>query len=333
MEGRFLPDILAAFTAENALYALPLTYKNVALFYNEKLVSKPPKTTDEMIQLGRRLTNRAAGRYGLVYQATEVYFHAPWLYGFGGRLLTGGACARKLAIQSPEALKAMNFARELAGPKGIVPPEVTGQLVATLFKNGKAAMAISGPWFLSQIGPSKPGGLQYKVALLPEVSATRRPATPLLSAEGIFMSSACRHKRAAFKVMRYLTSDASSAFRLRESRQLPANRSVDRRLSQTDPLLAAFRDQRKRSRLTPATPMMRMLWQPYNKALSAVIARGEEPRKALKEAEWEVGKTLGACLAARTCGSGAKGKEESGSKPANSTPARETSSGREEVAP
>ena len=63
----------------------------------------------------------------------------------------------------------------------------------------------------------------------------------------------------------------------------------------------AFKKQMRTARLTPATPMMRMLWQPYDKVLTAVIARGEDPEKALKEADWEVSRTLGACLRSRAC--------------------------------
>ncbi len=299
MRNKFLPDILNAFTAENALYALPLTYKNIALFYNKQLVNTPPETTEEMISIGRKLTNPKAGKYGLVYEATDIYFHAPWLYGFGGRLLSDASGDIKPEIDSKEGLEAMRFARMLAGPKGIVPPEVTGQLVATLFKNGKAAMAVSGPWFLSQIGDTLDNNVQYGVTPLPVVTQTGRRAAPLLSAEGVFMSSAGRNKAAAFKVMKYLASDFSSSYRLTHARQLPANKTVDLQLEKTDPLLIAFRDGRKFTVTTPATPMMRMIWQPYSKALAAVIARGADPKAALEEAEWEVEKSLGACLTAR----------------------------------
>jgi len=301
MEKMFLPEILRAFTAEKALFALPLTYKSVALYYNKRLVETPPKTTKELISLGRNLTNRRTGKYGLVYEATDIYFHAPWLFGFGGNLLKGDSCSFKPAIDSKAALDALRFARKLAGPKGIVPPEVTGQLVATLFKNGKAAMAVSGPWFLSQIGDKLRDDAPYGITILPVVSATGKRATPLLSAEGVFMSSACRDKKAAFKVMKYLTSDASSLYRLKHARQLPANKAIDGKLQSLDPLLTAFKEARKHSKLTPATPMMRMIWQPYSKALSATISRNADPKESLKEAEWEVNQTLGACLAAKSC--------------------------------
>ena len=302
MARRFLPGTLDAFMAKGALYGLPLTYKSVALFYNKDMVPRPPKTTDELLAMGRRLTDREKGRYGLVYQATDIYFHAPWLFGFGGRLLRRKGCGYAPDIVSNQAIAALKFARRLAGPRGIVPPEVTGQLVTTLFRSGRAAMAISGPWFLSGLAGAR--HLRYGVAVLPVVSQTGKPAAPLLSVEGIFMSSRCRHKQAAFAFMKYLTSRRSSALRLSMARQLPVDRDVAGKVIGRDPVLAAFVRQRQAARLTPSTPMMRVLWRPYSKALAAVIARGKDPRKALEEARWEVGKFLGSCLLAHEKGCG-----------------------------
>lgn len=299
---RFIPKTLSAFILRGALYGLPLTYKSVALYHNRSLVPRPPATTDELLDMGRRLTRRSEGRFGLVYEAAFTYYHAPWLFGFGGRFLDLDRCPPRLAIRSEEAYEALRFARKLAGPGGIVPPEVTAQLTTSLFKEGRAAMAISGPWLLSGLGSFPRGRTPFGIAELPVVSRTGRKASPLLSVEGIFMSSQCRDKERAFRFARFLTSDASSRFRLRHARQLPANVSVDGALHETDPLLVAFKRQMRSAILTPATPMMRILWQPYDKALNAVIARGVDPKAALKEVDWEVGKTLGACLVKRrTC--------------------------------
>jgi arabinogalactan oligomer/maltooligosaccharide transport system substrate-binding protein len=297
--ARFLPDMLTPFRADGALYALPLSYKSVALFYNKNAVHRPPKTTAELFQLGRRLTDRSAGRFGLVYPATDTYYHAPWLHGFGGHFIDPDPCKPEPTIRTRQGVAALHFARKLAGPQGIVPPEVTGQLVTTLFKSGRAAMAISGPWFLSALGGANRGLVRFGITPLPKISATGQPAAPLLSVEGIFMSAHCRHKNAAFKVIQALTADRSSAYRLRQARQLPANTAVDRRLHTIDPLLTAFREQRKTAVLTPATPMMRMIWRPYQKALAAVISRGKDAKAALEEARWEIHKTLGACLTAK----------------------------------
>ncbi len=316
MARRFLPKTVGAFAMGQRLYGLPITYKSVALFYHSDLIRTPPTTTDDLLAQGRRfVANRGKGYYGLVYEATNTYFHAPWLFGFGGRFLTrcaagdapAGSCSRRrLPIHTPEAVKAMAFARLLAGKGGIVPPEVTGQLVTSLFIRKKAAMAISGPWFLSDLqAASKKRVLRVRVAPLPRMSgAGLRPAEPLLTVEGIFLSRHSRSRRMAFRVMRALTSDSAAEFRLRAARQLPPNVAVDRKLTDPrsdlhSPMLAAFRRQLDHARVTPRTPFMRVVWQPYKKALAAVIERGEDPDAALERAAGEIRRVLGSCLRRR----------------------------------
>jgi maltose-binding protein MalE len=313
---RFLPKTLGAFAMGQRLYGLPLTYKSVALFYHADLIRTPPRTTEELLTQGRRfMRNRGKGYYGLVYEGADTYFHAPWLFGFGGRFLTRcaageappGSCKqRQLPIHTPEAVRAMTFARRLAGKGGIVPPEVTGQLVTSLFIQKKAAMAISGPWFISDLqNAQKQRVLQVRVAPLPRISeAGNRPAAPLLTVEGIFLSRYSRQKRLAYRVMRALTSDSASEFRLRAARQLPANVLVDKKVGDPrsklySPILSAFRQQLEYARPTPKTPFMRVIWEPYKKALAAVIQRGEDPDAALKQAAQEIRRVLGSCLGRR----------------------------------
>lgn len=313
---RFLSKTLGAFSMGQRLYGLPLTYKSVALYYHTDLIRTPPRTTEELLAKGRRfMKNRGKGYYGLVYESADTYFHAPWVFGYGGRFLTPcaagearpGSCKkRNLPIHTPEAVRALTFARRLAGKGGIVPPEVTGQLVTSLFTQKKAAMAISGPWFMSDLqAAQKQRVLRVRVAPLPRVSeAGNRPAAPLLTVEGIFLSRHSRKKRLAFRVMRALTSDSASEFRLRAARQLPANVAVDRKVGDSrsrlySPILSAFRQQLDYARPTPKTPFMRVIWQPYKKALAAVIQRGADPDAALKKAALEIRRVLGSCLSRR----------------------------------
>ena len=75
-----------------------------------------------MVAVGRRLTDAAAGRFGLAYDNVKLYFHAPWLFGFGGGIFAAGG---KLAVDTPQARRALAFAASLGRVGGIVPPEST----------------------------------------------------------------------------------------------------------------------------------------------------------------------------------------------------------------
>ena len=277
---RFAPDAIAAMAYQGSLYGLPLAVKSVALYYRTDRVAAPPATTDELLALGRQLTGD--GRFALVYDNADLYGHAAWLHGFGGRLFDASGA---LTIDTPEAIAAARFARALGGDGGIVPPGMTGTLVSTLFNEGKAAMAISGPWLQAELA----AGVPWKVASLPTVSATGQPAAPFLGAEGVFLSSRARDMDAAFALMEELAGDDSAIRRARRGRQVVPNRAAYREPDiGGDPVLAAFQAQAEESVPMPATPAMRMVWTPYETALQRIIGQGADPAATLAAAEREI---------------------------------------------
>jgi arabinogalactan oligomer/maltooligosaccharide transport system permease protein len=277
---RFTDDALAAMAYQGSLYGLPLAVKSVALYYRTDRVAAPPATTDELVALGRRLT--ADGRFALVYDNAKLYGHAAWLHGFGAQLFDARG---QLTLDTPEAIAAARFAHEIGGEGGIVPPGMTGTLVSTLFNEGKAAMAISGPWLQADLEP----GVPWKIASLPVVSATGRPAAPFLGAEGVFLSSRARDMDAAFALMDELAGDDSALRRARRGRQVVPNVAAWREPDiGGDPVLAAFQAQAEKSVPMPATPAMRMVWTPYENALQKIIGQGADPAATLAAAEREI---------------------------------------------
>ena len=279
LAGRFTGDALAAMATGGSLYGLPLAAKSVALFYRSDLVETAPQTTDELIAMAGELRN--AGAYPLAYENTTLYGHAAWLHGFGGEIF---APSGALQIVTPEAIRALEFARRLDS-EDIVPAGVDGRMVATLFNEGKAAMAISGPWFLADIDAEVP----WRVTTLPTVSATGLPARPYLGVEGVLMSARARDKRLAFRAMDALASDANAVRRARLARQVVANPAAYESTElRADPLLQAFRAQLERSVPMPTATAMRSVWTPYQSALLRVLEQGADPERSLRAAAAEI---------------------------------------------
>ncbi len=280
-------EALAAMAYHGSLYGLPLAVKSVALFYRTDLCPQPPQTTDALLEWGRNFAEQHRGSHALVYENTDLYGHAAWLHGFGGRLFDD---RERLTIATPQGRAALELAREIGGPGGIVPPELTATMVATLFNEGRAAMAISGPWFMADIAADVP----WSVTALPVVSATGKRARPFLGAEGVLMSARARDKSAAFTAMAYLADNRSARQRLARAHQLVANPAAydDEALATTAPAqrlaLRAFRQQTAQAVPMPATPAMRLVWTPYKSALEGVIARGLDPDAALAIAQREI---------------------------------------------
>lgn len=277
--ARFTTESLESMAYRGSLYGLPLAVKSLALYYRTDLVATPPATTNALLAFAPQM--KARDGYALAYANVDLYGHAPWLFGHGGKIMDD---AGQLAIATPEAAAAMAFARQLV-EQGVTPPQAEGPLVATLFNTGKAAMAISGPWFVADIA----AGVPWKVAPLPVVSSTGIPASPFLGAEGILMSARAHDKEAAFAVLEALTSDAAAIERAKLARQVVPNPQAyaDPAIANDD-VLTAFRAQLEHTIPMPKGPAMRMVWTPYKTALGEVLAGRAQPADQLRSVEREI---------------------------------------------
>ncbi|MEM1024585.1 MAG: extracellular solute-binding protein [Myxococcota bacterium] len=279
MRDAFLPPTMDALTYDDSVYGLPMSFKMVALIYNKKMVSTPPKTTGELISVAKRNTVPAQKKYGLVYENANFYYQGAWLQGFGGRVFSKSG---KPMLSSPQAVASMSFAQDLARNQGIMPKEVSSVLVTTLFNSGQAAMIIDGPWAIGSIEK----GVDYAVAPLPVIEATGKPATPFLTSEGLIMNANSEKKKAAFDVMTHLTGPEAGKVMAKQGRQTVANKSVyaDPSIG-NDPVLKVFRTQLRNSRPMPNTPAMKMVWDPATTAMNKVINGGADPSAAMSEAQ------------------------------------------------
>jgi len=276
---RFTSEAFQSMAYKNSLWGLPLTVKSMALYYRTDLVTVPPRTTDELVALAPQMAQRQG--YAIAYANVDLYGHAPWLFGYGGKIMDDDG---KLAIATPEAAEAMAFARGLV-TSGVTPDQAEGPLVATLFNEGKAATVMSGPWFVADIAANVP----WQVTTLPTVSATGKPAAPFLGAEGILMSARAKDKDLAFAVMDALTSDVAAIERAKLARQVVPNLAAyDDPDIARDPVLAAFRAQLASTVPMPKGSAMRMVWTPYKTALGEVLSGRAQPSAQLLAVEREV---------------------------------------------
>ncbi len=276
---RFADAGLETMTYKGSIYGLPLASKSLVLYYRTDLVTAPPTTTDAIVALAPAMT--AKHGFALAYANGDLYGHAPWLHGFGGTVMSDDGT---LHIASPEAARAMSFARQLVIDK-VVPDHAEGPQVASLFNEGLAATVISGPWFISDIGPNVP----YAVTTLPTVSPTGELAEPFASAEGILMSARAKDKDAAFAVMDALTGDVAALERARRARQVVPNKAIwSDPAVVADATLGAFRAQLAHSVPLPKTPAMRTVWTPYETALGEVLTGHATPAERLLALEKEV---------------------------------------------
>jgi len=285
LKGRFIPTTVQALTYRGSLWGLPFNYKVITMLYNKKLVRTPPTTTAELVKLGKELTNKGAGRFGLAWASNDFYYVASLMNGFGGGVFGAGA---KPTMDQAANVKAMELLVQW-NKAGFMPAEPSVALITALVNEGKAAMVFTGPWFLGEVSKD----IDYGLAPLPNITeAGGKPMRPWMTVEGAFVTAPCKQKEAAFEFVKYITDVEAAKVMAVEGRQTPAVKAVyDDAAVKSDWVLANFRKQVDVAVPMPNLPEMTMMWSPATTALNKINA-GTAPKDALGIAQKAVEKDV-----------------------------------------
>ena len=282
-KARYIPTTLEAMTYRGTTYGLPLNFKVITMIYNKKLVASPPKTSTELVATAKKLTNKAAGKFGLAYSFADFYYHAALMNGFGGRVFDPGV---KPVLNNPQNIQSLDYMLKWFKKDQILPAEPSTALITSLFNGGKAAIVFSGPWFLGEIAKN----VDYALAPLPAiVEAGGKPMRPWITVEGVYVAAPSKNKDAAYDFAKYLTDVAARKVLALEGRQTPANKAIytDPKVA-ADPVLAAFRKQVEVAVPMPNVPEMTMVWSPATTAMNTITKGAATPKAAMDAAEKEV---------------------------------------------
>ncbi|HEX5471154.1 MAG TPA: extracellular solute-binding protein [Lacipirellulaceae bacterium] len=261
---------------------------HLALVYNRRFIRKPPKTTDELVELAVKNTVDENGdgrmdRYGLVWNFTEPFFGIPFLTGYGGWVFaephTTGAGEEVRPIPSlgtPQAAAAWRFMQSLTQKYGVAPKSCDYETADSLFKSGKAAMIINGDWSWADYLATP--GIDAAVAVLPIVSATGEPMRTMVSPKGYSLNVNTLPDKAALAMefVRHMVSDDVQRRIVHDLKMLPARKSIQNDpLFKTDPTLQASLAQLRNGRLMPTATELRAVWDamrpPYQALLSGAM--------------------------------------------------------------
>jgi maltose-binding protein MalE len=274
---RFYEPTVRALVYERQLYGIPLAFKSLLLYYNTELVSTPPQTTDDLIALGDELEESMDEEaYALVYEYTNLFFHAPWIHGYGGEVMDESGA---IHLSDSPSVDALEFVSRLQEEHQFMPENVFSQSVTSLFNQGRAAMVINGPWFRGELELDS-----WRVAPLPTVSQSGLAARSFLTVEALMLSTQSTHKTEAVAAMQWLATDS-------EATQIRANRGHQPvalieyyEESDVDETLTVFQQQMLHAIPTPNIARMRQVWTHANTALFRAIKNGVDPAVALSEA-------------------------------------------------
>jgi arabinogalactan oligomer/maltooligosaccharide transport system substrate-binding protein len=284
--GSYLPATVDALRYDGKLYGVPESFETVALFYNKTLVPEPPKTTAEMDALAAQIASGGTAEYGLALRS-GFYHSAGFLFGFGAQLFDDQTMS---ALNSPETVAFLNWIKALDGKPGYW-AEDDDNAMTSLFKEGKAAMAVNGPWFTADAATAI-GAENLGVAPLPAISEAADAAPkPFLGLKHLMVSANADDEQAALAVefAKWFTGPDSETFLADKAGHLPAHTGVD---VSANPIAQAFVAQGANATPLPTIPQMGQVWTPAGDMITKVLSGDATPEEAAAEAAEAINKAI-----------------------------------------
>ncbi len=198
-------------TYENILYRIPFVADIGLLYWRKDLMSKPPTTPKQLVELSKNLQKQGKVKYGYIWQGRQyeglscVFLEI--VHGFGGGWLDKN---NTIKLNSKETKEAVQWMKDLIANK-ITPESVTNfsePESLQLFKNGEVAFMRNWPYAWSEL--QKPDSkVSGKVGITTMVSKDGISSTSTLGSWGFSILRTSNNKRASKEVINYLTSEDS----------------------------------------------------------------------------------------------------------------------------
>jgi len=150
-----------------------------------------------------------------------VHNLAPWIWNAGGDVLT--ADARRSALDSPQALRAIDFYSELA-VEGLVPSnalEKDSDILEGEWVSGQYGVIFSGSWLMRRIFSAPKGArVQANFDVAPYPAGDHGHAT-FFGGSNLAIFKGSKHKAEAFELMKYLASKPAQVTLAKMSSMMP----------------------------------------------------------------------------------------------------------------
>ena len=257
------------------VYGIPESMEALTMICNKKLITSDqlPKTTDDLIKQAKTF-NKAPDKYLFVYNAkNDAYFSAPWWQGSGVTLVTPDG---KTELASDNGVKAATLIKSFTD---IMPKDIDYGVADTLFKDGKSACIMNGPWSIADyLGK----GIDLFLSPLPTVSNSGKPAKPFVGVKMLMLANKAKNPKDAVEVMKYYGSTDVQAQLAQVNKQVPANKAAQDKVK-SDPVIAGFITQAASGAPLPNTEFIDAMWDPVGKTVEAVWTGASAPEQAVKD--------------------------------------------------
>jgi maltose-binding protein MalE len=264
----FLPTALRALQVGSDTYAVPESVESVALYYNKTLLKQAPQHMEALLQAPMPAgVNRLAIR-------TNFFFTAPWFLGYGGRLFDDQG---QLAMDDKVGSQYLGWMGKLMTAPGVGGKDDYSYM-DSLFREGKAAAIINGPWAMADY--QKVLGDKLGIGLLPALPGGV-PARPFVGLKCIIANDNTPEARRPVVdgFLEALTAP-ESALALSAAGHIPVQPALSTQLPEGQ---RVFLEQAARGEPLPNLAAMGVVWEPMDKAIAAVTLQGADPAQTMQE--------------------------------------------------
>ena len=274
------PQALDAAKFSGKQYMLPDRNGNeVLVAYNKKLVSTPPTTFEELEKMGLELKKDGKVEYGLVFNEVEPFFSVGFLGAFDGKVFDDvNAASPKPTLNTPAVTNWMTFLKRIH-TAGLIPKEADGTVAENLFKGGKAAFIINGPWGFADYTKA---GIEFGIMPIPSING-KYPA-PYSAVKGYTVSEGVKDAdkvEAVKKFLMFVNSKESQLKMVDAHQQTPSNLEAMKDAKITgNPLIAGQKDQLAKATSMPINTEMRAIWDAIKPVQQDVLSGKTKPEDA-----------------------------------------------------
>lgn len=288
-----LPVALASCRYRDGLWGLPDQTNGLCLFYNKELFRKagldperPPATWGELIEHGKRLTNREEGVFGIGL-SNSLWWSLPFFYTHGATLLSDDGT--RCVLNSPEGVEAFRLKVDMYGKHGIEGGAWrAGGIVHDLgFQNGRYAMILNGPWAVESL---KRTGIDFGVGLIP---AGPSGTHTNVGGNDLVVFRSTKNPEIAAEFLMFVASEQTQRMWCSRLGQIPVNTKANDVVdSDEHPYLAVFVEQMQTAIPRPQTPYYPEIENLTNPEMQAALDDTKSVQDALDAAVSEIDELL-----------------------------------------
>jgi arabinogalactan oligomer/maltooligosaccharide transport system substrate-binding protein len=278
----FVESTLEAFTyTDGNLYGMPYATENLGFFYNTDMVSEPPTTWDEVLEIGRELQADGTALYAIAVAGGPGYNALPIQTAFGGYVFgvdeNGAWNPDDIGLDSEGMIEAVAW-MAAAAEEGLMPNSFDYDTAMELFQTGQIPFIMAGPWALDQI---RAAGVPYAVTTFPDDGA------PFLGVQGFLVNPFSENVLLAQAFLtEFVATDEVMQLLYETGNRPSAFKSV---LATTDdPDLAAMGEAGVNAMPMPNIPEMGSVWSAWDNGITLAVTGELTPEEAMTDAANQV---------------------------------------------